>query len=432
MKLLFWGATDDVTGSMTFLKLPEGDVLIDCGLAQGTSETEKINDIPLPVNPKMLKAVFITHAHLDHSGYLPRLVRKGFNGPIYCTPPTAKLMRIILLDSANLNEDDFYNKQDVEKTLHMVKTYEWDEHFDFAGASARFVPAGHILGASSLLIKAQGKSIVFSGDLGRTDDPLLPPLSPGPSADIVVMESTYGSKVRSADMKKDLHSFLATIARDSRIGIIASFAVARAQTLLTLIHEFHENHPEYKVRVVMDSPMMKEANKVYQQYSRLTTKAESLFAALDEIDAIEYQKEWQSLKNKSGPLVILSSSGMLTGGRISRHLANWCDEEKAILFLPGYQGKGTPGRAFTEGRRELKGPDGRMVVWTGEVWTSEAFSSHADQKDLIEWVSHNNQNSKVFLLHGELEAKKSLKQKLEESTNLQVEIAERGQEHSVS
>lgn len=432
MKLHFWGATDDVTGSMTFLELPEGNVLIDCGLAQGTSETESINDIPFPLDPKILKAVFITHAHLDHSGYLPRLVRKGFSGPIFCTPPTAKLMRIILLDSANLNEDDFYNKQDVEKTLHMVKTYDWDDHFETFGASARFIPAGHILGASSLLLKISGKTILFSGDLGRTDDPILPPLLPSPAADVIVMESTYGSKVRSADMKKDLHSFLATIARDSRVGIIASFAVARAQTLLTLIHEFHEAHPEYKVRVVMDSPMMKEANKVYQQYSKLTEKPESLFAALDEIDAIEYQKEWQSLKNKSGPLIILSSSGMLTGGRIARHLANWCDEEKAILLLPGYQGKGTPGRAFTEGKRDIKGPDGRMIHWSGEVWTSEAFSSHADQKDLIEWVSRNNQQSQVYLLHGEQEAKKSLKQKLGETTSLKIEIPERGQKYSIT
>lgn len=427
MNIYFWGATEEVTGSMTFLNLTEGRILIDCGLTQGSPDIEKLNDIPLPYSPSEIDAVIITHAHLDHTGYLPRLVKKGFKGKIYCTPPTAKLMRIILLDSAKLNEDGFYDEEDVQQTLKLVKTHEWGEHFEILNAGISFIPAGHILGASSIIIKADGKKIVFSGDLGRCDDPILPPYLPCPFADFIVMESTYGGKVRAGNIEKELHSFLVTVARESRIGIIASFAVARGQTIQTLIHEFYERHPEEKVRVVMDSPMMKEANKVYKQYAHLTNHQENTYEALDKIDAIEFEKEWLSLKKKSGPLIILSSSGMLTGGRIARHLSNWRDDNKAILYLPGYQGKGTPGRSMLEGKRQLLDQKGQMFEWTGEVWSSDAFSSHADQTQLIDWVSPNNKDARIFLLHGESSSKTSLQKILNQKELKQVEIPLRGQ-----
>lgn len=431
MKIHFWGATEEVTGSMTFITLPEGKILVDCGLTQGTPEVEKLNSIALPFPPSEIKAVIITHAHLDHSGYLPRIVKKGFKGPIFCTPPTAKLMRIILLDSAKLNEDSFYEEEDVTKTLQLVRTHEWGEHFDVLSASVSFIPAGHILGASSVVIKAEGKKVIFSGDLGRSDDPILPAFPPSPEADVVIMESTYGGKNRTGNMEKELHSFLVTVARESRVGIIASFAVARGQTLLTLIHEFYQRHPEEKVRIVMDSPMMKEANKVYQQYAHLTSQKEEVFAALEDVDAIEFEKEWHSLKKKSGPLVILSSSGMLTGGRIARHLENWHEDKKAILFLPGYQGVGTPGRAMLEGKRQLLSQQGELFEWSGEVWSSEAFSSHADQDQLIKWVSQNKTATHIFLLHGEAAAKVALKNKLNENGMTQVEIPVRGGIYSI-
>jgi metallo-beta-lactamase family protein len=412
MNIHFWGSTDDVTGSMTFIDLPGGKIIIDCGLTQGTDEIEKLNSLKLPYEPREIKAVLLTHAHLDHSGYLPRLVKKGFRGNIFCTPSTAKLARIILLDSAKLNEDEFYDEKDVQQTLHLIKTYEWNHKFELLGAQVHFISAGHILGASSVVINSKGQKIVFSGDLGRFDDPILLPHSPCPEADIIVMESTYGGKIREKDIEKELHSFLMTVSRGNKVGIVASFAVARAQTLLTLIQEFFERHPEDKVRVVIDSPMMTEANKVYQQYAHLTKHRENLYTALAKIDSIDFQKEWESLRKKEGPLVIISSSGMLTGGRISRHLYNWHDDDKAILFLPGYQGKGTPGRRILEGERSLLGPKGEPFVWQGEVWNSEAFSSHADQQELIRWVTENNKTSKVFLLHGEQTSKEALKDKL--------------------
>ena len=428
MKLRFWGATDDVTGSLTFLHLPSGTIAVDAGLAQGPTETEKLNLLRLPIAAREIDAVIITHAHLDHCGLLPKLVRDGFRGPVFCTPPTARLMRVILLDSAKLNQHDsnLYQEEDVTAALRLVRTCDWDEAFEVLGASVVLRPAGHILGASSVLIRAQGQRIVFSGDLGRYDDPMLPPHGVCPEADVVVMESTYGGHNRKGDLKKELHSFLMTVGREGRVGIIASFAVARGQLLLALIHDFYQRHPEEKVRVVMDSPMMKEANAIYQHFAHLTLHGEDLYRALEDVDSIDFQKEWNSLRKKTGPLVILSSSGMLTGGRVGRHLANWHEDGKSILFLPGHQGAGTPGRSLLEGNRTLTGPDGVPFTWEGEVWTSEAFSSHADQAELLRWAPERGP-ARVFLLHGEQGSKEALRERLSARPLKEVRIPARGE-----
>ena len=431
MKIKFWGGTDEVTGSKTYLELPEGMIMIDCGMVQGPDEADRMNRAQLPILTSEIKAIIITHAHLDHSGYLPRLIKKGFTGPIYCTPASAKLIRIILEDSAGLLKDgDFYNIQDVLKTISMLKPIEWNHTVELLGSTFHFQSAGHILGASSAVIKVNNKKIVFSGDLGRVDDPLIPPPTPCPPADLVIMESTYGGKVRQGSYEKELHTFLTTISREGRVGIIASFAVARAQMLMTLIYEFYQRHPEEKVRVVLDSPMMKEASRVYKNYAFMTTRKDSLYEAMEEFEILEHQNEWETLKRKSGPLIILSSSGMLTGGRIQRHLANWQDDEKAILFLPGYQGEGTPGRAFLEGERRIRTEDDEMINWRGEVWSSEAFSSHADQTELMQWVQNVNPQSKIFLIHGEEKSKLDLKKKLTEKGFVDIEIPAQGAEFS--
>lgn len=426
MKITFWGATDEVTGSMTFLDLPEKRIMVDAGLAQGLPEVEALNLIKLPFPASSIHSIFITHAHLDHSGYLPRLVKQGYRGQIYCTPATAKLIRIILLDSASLMDENYYSEKDVQATLHMIKTVDWDQKITIDDTVFHYQAAGHILGASSLIIKHHDKKIVFSGDLGRHDDPLFPQPPFCPKADVVIMESTYGSKRRTGSIEKELATFLIKISREARVGIVASFAVARAQMLLTLIHDFFERHPEDKIKIYIDSPMMKEANQVYKQYAHLTTKPQKVFEALDDLEAIDYQRQWDSIKKKKGPLLIISSSGMLTGGRIWRHLQNWQHDKEAVLFLPGYQGIGTPGRAMAQGERTLYGDNEETAVWSGEVLTSEAFSSHADQEELINWVAKENQSSRVFLLHGEKVSKETLKEKLGNAL-LNAKIPERGE-----
>lgn len=431
MELTFWGATDEVTGSMTYLHTGSGYVLIDCGLVQGDDKTSAgLNKLTPPVDPADMEGIIITHAHLDHTGLIPRMVRKGFRGRIYCTPATSKLMQIILMDSAKLNQDNFYDSKDVNISMPLIQNYEWDEVFEIAGVKFHFIPAGHILGAACVVAQKDNKKIVFSGDLGRFDDPILPAHPVCPEADAVIMEATYGNRRRSSTIDKDLEKFLIKVAQEKRIGIIASFAVARGQTLLTLIHQFHLKHPEFKVRVVMDSPMMKVSNNVYKRYKHLTLFSDDVFDALSEIDAIEYQKEWESLRKKTGPLIILSSSGMLSGGRIGRHLLNWHNDPKAILLLAGYQGENTPGRSLLSGSRTLRGPDDEVFEWGGEIWHTDAFSSHADQAELIEWVQ-TAKAKKIYLVHGDRTAKEALKIALEKAGIKDIIIPARGDQFKV-
>lgn len=430
MKIKFWGATEGVTGSATYLELPEGIIQIDAGLYQGTSQVEKANLFPTPIPPEKISDILITHAHLDHTGFLPRLVKLGFRGRIHCTPATAKLMWIILQDSAKLSEEDFYTQDDVTRTLKLVVSHEFNDHFPVLSASVSFQPAGHILGAASVLVKHEGKKIIFSGDLGRDNDPILLPHPSAPIADVIVMESTYGGKPRVGDLRKELHTFLMGVSRGSRVGIIASFAVARGQLLLELMHEFFERHPEDAVRVIMDSPMMKEANEVYSMYAESTQYPNELKSTLKRVESIDFAREWSSLKRKTGPLIILSSSGMVSGGRILRHLYNWHEDKTAMLFLPGYQGEGTAGRALSEGKRQLSF-EGRTFTWAGEILTSDAFSSHADQNELINWVTRDNEKARLFLIHGESEGKMLLRNKLLSVGHSSVTIPEKGSEYEI-
>lgn len=435
MKIDFWGATDEVTGSMTLLTFDTGKVLIDCGLTQGSEDTVKKNFLKLPFEASEIDAVILTHAHLDHSGFIPKLVKDGFRGEIICTPATMKLAKIIMSDSARLQENadeeqirqPLYTTVDVTVATSLFKIKQFNMPFSVAGVSFTLRPAGHILGAASVHIQDK-TSLVFSGDLGRLNDPIIPTPMRCPQADIVIMESTYGGKDRTGVLENDLHTFLVKIFEGKKVGIIASFAVARAQLLITLIHRFFERHPEYKSRLVIDGPMMKEANKVYKEFASDTNLSSDVFDAIDEVDSIDSISEWESLKKKDGPLIIISSSGMVTGGRIWRHLKNWQNDDNALLFLPGYQGEGTAGRMLAEGIRTIADSNGEAITWSGEIMHSDAFSSHADQSELIDWISDLKKETKIFLIHGEEAAKDALLAKLKSLGFKDVSIARRKQE----
>lgn len=420
MKLSFIGATDEVTGSMTLLETSAGKILIDCGMYQGSPESAAKNLSPLPFDPKEIKAILLTHAHLDHSGSIPHLVKLGFRGTIICTRATMKLALLIMADSAHIIEEtenhplrNYYSVEDVVKTTSFFSVKEMGASFSFLDLTITLLPAGHILGAVSYLVEDQNhKRIVFSGDLGRHDDPLNAPPPPCPQTDIVVLESTYGGKMRKGDLQEDLARFLKQVKRESKVGIIASFAVSRAQLLITLIHQYNAENPEDKVRFVIDGPMMMGANRVYLEFMAQTSMPDELKKALVNVETIDHIREWHSVQKQTGPLVIISSSGMITGGRIWRYLENWQNDENAILFLPGYQAANTAGRALSEGKREIKDETGKTIYWRGQVLTSQAFSSHADQEELLEWVSLLDKKTTIYLNHGDDEAKVALKKKL--------------------
>lgn len=429
MKIHFIGATQDVTGSMTLVSNERGMILIDCGLYQGTSDIVKRNLDPLSFNPKEIQAIILTHAHLDHSGFIPRLVKLGFRGSIYCTRATMKLAKVIMLDSAKIlekNEDhilhSFYALEDVMTATSFFKTKDFHEVFEVLGMEASFFSAGHILGAASVVIKGD-KTVVFSGDLGRKNDPINEPPEECPPADIVIMESTYGASIRKSVIQDDLKNFLNKVKKESKVGIIASFAVARAQLLITLIYNYYLQHPEEKVRLVIDGPMMVEANKIYKEFSKNTKLANDLMTALSEVEIIDQLREWESIRKQEGPLVVITSSGMVSGGRVWRYIQNWQDDSNACLFLPGYQGAGTPGRSLSEGNRIIYDEEGKKIHWRGEVITSDAFSSHADQSELVSWLKNVKPETQIYLLHGENDSKKALKKKLEEIGYKHVDLA---------
>lgn len=419
MKLSFIGAVHDVTGSMTLIQTNEGKFLVDAGLYQGLAETTKRNLNDLPFNPKEIDAIFLTHAHLDHCGFIPRLTKLGFRGSVFCTSPTMKLANIIMRDSAHILEEtknhllqNFYSPEDAAMVSSFYKKVLINKPFLFKDLEVTFMHAGHILGASFINIKHKDKSIIFSGDLGRSNDPLLLPPESCPVADVVVMESTYGSKIRQGDMHEELDAFIRKVKTESKVGIIASFAVARAQNLISLIYENFEKFPGNKIRLVIDGPMMNDANTVYREYSHLTLTPEVLSKNLANLEVIEHTREWESLKKLQGPLLIITSSGMVTGGRIWRHLENWQDDPNAVLFLPGYQGAGTPGKALASGERKVKSEEGLVIHWSGEVVKSEAFSSHADQSELIQWLGTHAKKATIYLNHGEHISKVALQKKL--------------------
>lgn len=407
MKITFWGGTETVTGSQTLLERGDFKALVDCGLYQGLKDIVKLNSLKPPYRPSELRSVFLTHAHLDHCGMLPQLVARGFKGTIYCTKPTFELARTILLDAASIS-DEYYNRSDVDATLKHFKFIEFNHHFMVDDVNVCFLPAGHILGAASIEFRFAGKKVVFSGDIGRKKDPLIPEPLPCPEADLVVMESTYGGKVRQGKMYAELFSFLVDISRQKKIGLIASFAIARGQLLLTMIQEFFTKYPDESFPVYIDSPMMEEACKIYQHYSEMTKLPQQLNDVMKNFEHIQYDRQWSSLKKKEGPFLVISSSGMMTGGRILRHLETWQNRKDAVLFLPGYQAEGTPGRSFLEGQKSIMTTD-KLIDWQGEVLGSEAFSSHADQDELIEWVGSNG---RIFLIHGEESSKQKLQTKL--------------------
>ncbi|MEA9357844.1 MBL fold metallo-hydrolase [Bacteriovorax sp. PP10] len=428
MEIEFLGAIEGVTGSMTLLSVPEGKLLIDCGMFQGEEENIKKNISPLHFNSKDIDAIILTHAHLDHSGFIPRLIKEGFRGSIYSTKPTMKLAQIIMLDSAKLigHENNplhsMYDLEDAVKASSFFKIKKYNEAFEVLGLQIELIPAGHILGAASVVIKGK-KTIVFSGDLGRFDDPIIKEPSFCPEADMVVIESTYGGKNRSGDIEQELGRFLKLVKEGARVGIIASFAVARGQLLIAMISEYFTKYPEEKIRVVIDSPMMVSANKVYREFADSTRMPLVLNNALSEIEVIDNEREWVSLQKIDGPLVIISSSGMVSGGRIWRHLENWQRDSNAILFLPGYQGAGTAGRLLAEGKRIIFSEEGVKIHWHGEVMTSDAFSSHADQEELLYWLKDLKKETAIYLNHGEEKSKEILMKLLKEKKYTNVYIA---------
>lgn len=425
MQLTFLGGAETVTGSKFLVEVGGTRVLIDCGLFQGLKMLRLRNWERLPVDPRTIDAVLLTHAHIDHSGYLPRLVTEGFGGPIYCTSGTAALARLLLPDAGHIQEEDArhaarrgYSRHKTPKPLYtegqavaalaQLQPVAWDDHVRIGPITASFHRAGHILGAASVRLQTATTSALFSGDLGRPDDLLMPaPEVPTEPVDHLVVESTYGLRTHPAeDPLEDLHAVVErTIERGGTV-LIPSFAVGRTQTVLYGLYSLIQaGRLPADLPIFINSPLAIEATELYLDHiddhklDREQTRAMCRSATL-----VRTVEESKALHQRPEPKVILSASGMLAGGRVLHHLRHLAPDPKNTLLFCGFQASGTRGAAILGGADEIR-VHGRDVPIRCEVARMDAWSAHADHKEILDWLRRwPAPPQQVFVVHGEPEA----------------------------
>ena len=435
MKIQFLGATETVTGSKYLLTIDEKKILIDCGLFQGYKELRLRNWDKLPFEPGSIDAVILTHAHIDHSGYIPLLVKNGFSGKIFCTHATKDLCEILLPDSGYLQEEEAYyaNKHGYSKHSPALPLYtaldatQSLQHFQgcdfnyeykiFDEFSFEFNFAGHILGASTVLIKSKNSSILFSGDLGRPQDPLMVPPPPPKQADYLVVESTYGNRKHSAINPADVlaEEINKTVARGGTV-IIPAFAVGRAQSILYLLDHLKKTNQIANIPIFLDSPMAINATHIFCRYPalhRLTaSQCQSVFGSVKYSSSLE---ESMQLDVNPVPKIIVSASGMATGGRVIHHIKAYAGHSQNSIIFSGYQAGGTRGDRMMKGERVVK-MLGEMIRIKANVIQIDNLSAHADGDEILEWLKHfSNPVKRVFITHGETDAALTLKKNIEKS-----------------
>lgn len=446
MKLEFLGAAGTVTGSKFLVEAGDTRLLVDCGLFQGVKALRRRNWRPLPFGPAGLDAVALTHAHLDHSGHLPALVRDGFAGEVLATAPTCALCRILLPDSGHIQEEDaeyatrkrfskhapalpLYTEADAERALEHLRPVEPGAPVRVGALEVSFQPAGHILGATSVRVSDGRTQVLFSGDLGRADDLLMRPPAPPDGADVVVMESTYGDRLHGdEDPVEAIGSVVSRVRRRGGVVLMPSFAVGRAQALLLCLHRYFEKHPEERVPVYVNSPMATDVTALYRRFTdwhRLS--AEHCAEVCDVAHYVRSVDESRELNERRGPLVIVSASGMATGGRVLHHLRALAPDPRNAILLPGFQAPGTRGAAIAAGAEAVK-IHGRYVPIRAEVAQLDLLSAHADRDGLVDWLESARQRPRrVFLVHGEPVSADVLRRTLHERLGVGAEVAEDGQ-----
>ena len=427
-RLTFCGAAGTVTGSKHLIEWAGQRVLLDCGMFQGLKDLRLRNWGEPPFVPRSLDAIVLSHAHIDHSGYLPLLVRRGFRGPVYCTRATAALLRILLTDAARLMEEEaeyanrhqyskhhpalpLYSAEDVEQVFPLLQTQDYAQPFSvLPGLVATLRRTGHILGSASvdLLWEALGKRLIFSGDLGRWGRPILRDPEPVPAADVLLIESTYGDRCHRTDAPAQLARVITETAGRGGAVLIPAFAVGRVQELLWTLGQLEDRREVPLISVYVDSPMAIDVTELYQRFPE--EHDEAMLAALRSgtcpLNSREYhpmrtveQSKW--LNSRRGPMVIIAGNGMMTGGRILHHLRQRLEDERNTVLLVGYQAAGTRGRALLEGAGQLR-MHGRMVPVRARVEVIDGLSAHADQSELLRWLSgFKSPPKKTYVVHGE-------------------------------
>ena len=455
--LSFWGAAGTVTGSRYLIETSRARVLIDCGLFQGRRELRDRNWQEPPFGAAGVNAVIITHAHIDHTGYLPRFVRHGFRGPVYCSRGTSDLLKILLPDAARLQEEEadyrnrhkitkhlpalpLYTEQDARETLKLIQVVPNNgQPVNVAkGVNAEFRIAGHILGSSQVLVRCedqQSHSVLFSGDLGKYDQPIIhDPVAP-PACDSLVIESTYGDRLHDIEEPKDaLERIIKSAAEHNSAVLIPAFAVGRAQEILYLIRELENEKRIPTLPVCLDSPMAAAAT---QAYARRTEEQDQDYADALKTNptplrthsmlACSSRQESKRLNDLQGARVIVAASGMMSGGRILHHALRLLPDENAVVVFVGYQAAGTLGRRVADGEKQVK-VLGQWVPVRCRIEKIGGFSAHADWKEVLRWLQDMpSPPRRVFVTHGEPEAAQAMGAHIRERFGWEIKVPQYGE-----
>ena len=447
VQITFLGGTGTVTGSKYLLQHESQRVLVDCGLFQGYKQLRLRNWQPMPVTPTDIDAVLLTHAHLDHSGYLPLLYRQGYRGRVHATPATCDLCGILLPDSGHIQEEDaaflnrhgytkhspampLYGKHDALLSLNLLHPVETGKTFSpLPGWKVTFHSAGHILGAASILVEVAGRRILFSGDLGRSDDFMMKPPEPAPDADTVLIESTYGNREHpTEDLMAELAPALKRVAARGGVAVIPVFAVGRAQAVLHAIAQLKAKDAiAHGLPIFLDSPMAIHTTELYARHAHLHRVQGADLKAMQHVATmVETPEQSKALANRHGPMVILAASGMATGGRVLHHLARYLPDHRNMVILTGFQAGGTRGATLASGGKFLR-LHGQDVPVQAEVVELHAASAHADARQILGWLgamAHAPQQ--VYVVHGEPEAADTLRQRIERELKWRAIVPEHG------
>ena len=436
MKITFLGAAGTVTGSKYLITAGDTNILVDCGLFQGQKELRELNWKSFPIPPKDIDFILLTHGHLDHVGYLPLLVSQGFQGPVYGTAPTLEICEIVLSDSARIQEEDaeranrkgftrhspakpLYTVEDVDRTIPLFIPQfpgHWVKYTE--AISFRFRYAGHILGASFIELKIGEKLLVFSGDTGREVDPLLFAPEKPEKADILFLESTYGNKLHPKDSEGELINLIQMASGKGGTILLPCFAVERSQAILFLLTKLRLENKIPEIPVYFDSPMGKEALAVFKNHRSWHRMSVQDLEKMDQnVRMVRKVNETYKLAASKQPKIIIAGSGMANGGRILSYFANMIGDAKNTIIFTGFQAEGTRGRKLIDGEKSIRlyGKDFKVKAAVHQL---NSYSSHADQEGLLDWVSDIKASpEKIFIVHGEPDASKALKEKLAEKYN---------------
>ena len=433
MKITFFGAVEEVTGSRYLISHQDQKILVDCGMFQGPPEIAQRNYKPFPIDPRTIDAIVLTHAHIDHTGYIPALVKNGFSGPIYCSRGTYALCSLLLIDSGKIQEHNaqkrterggpnhppsiaLYTAQEAENALRSFKPTEYDTTITIGELRITLVRSGHILGSAFVIISDGSQTLTFSGDLGRPQQLILKSPPPLTHTDYLVLESTYGDRMhKDEDTLKVISKVVHEAVAKGGILIIPSFAVERTETILYCLYQLREKKAIPDIPIFLNSPLAIRVAELLCDFKEEYKFSSALCKDMRSIATYTpTPEESMQLEHVNPPAIIIAGSGMGDGGRVLFHFQQFISDPKNTILFVGYQARGTLGHTLTHGAQTVT-IDNKPYTVRADIKKLDTLSAHADYEEILEWLSHfTHAPKKVFLTHGEIKAATALQHKIEE------------------